>query len=65
MVQDSYLVSNMENLKFIENEIISKIEKVDNEKTLEEIRISELGKKGRISNILKKVGSLNFDERTL
>ena len=53
----------MENLKFIENEIISKIEKVDNEKTLEEIRISELGKKGRISNILKKVGSLNFDER--
>ena len=53
----------MENIKSIENEIISKIEKADNEKALEEIRISELGKKGRISNILKKVGSLSPDER--
>ena len=40
----------MENLSSIEKIILQNIETADSEELVEEIRIKELGKKGRITN---------------
>ena len=53
----------MENLNSIKEEILQKIESAESDDTVEEIRISELGKKGRISKLLGELGKLNQDER--
>ena len=53
----------MENLNSIKEEIFQKIESAESDDTVEEIRISELGKKGRISKLLGELGKLNQDER--
>ena len=53
----------MENLNSIKEEILQKIESAESDDSVEEIRISELGKKGRISKLLGELGKLNQDER--
>tara|TARA_Y100001970_G_scaffold119678_1_gene148426 strand:- start:511 stop:1596 length:1086 start_codon:yes stop_codon:yes gene_type:complete len=53
----------MENLNSIKEEILQKIESAESDDSIEEIRISELGKKGRISRLLGELGKLNQDER--
>ena len=53
----------MENLNSIKNEILQKIESAESDDNVEEIRIRELGKKGRITKLLSELGKLDQDER--
>ncbi|RCL03527.1 MAG: phenylalanyl-tRNA synthetase alpha chain [Candidatus Tokpelaia sp. JSC161] len=53
----------MHNIKIIEKKILQAIEETENIETLETIRISTLGKKGFISEKLKKIGTLPLTER--
>ncbi len=53
----------MENLQNIKNELKTLIEKAENTKNLEEIRVSVLGKKGRITEMMKGMGALSPEER--
>lgn len=50
-------------LQTIANEASAKFEDVKDMKSLEEIRIQFLGKKGRLTSILKGMGSLSAEER--
>ncbi|MCK5296126.1 MAG: phenylalanine--tRNA ligase subunit alpha [Alphaproteobacteria bacterium] len=53
----------MENIEQLRIELISSVDKAENMSALEEIRISALGKKGRITGMMKTLGSLNKEER--
>lgn len=53
----------MENLQNIKDEIKTLVEKAENTKNLEEIRVSVLGKKGRITEMMKGMGALSPEER--
>jgi len=53
----------MENLSSIEKIILQNIETADSEELVEEIRIKELGKKGRITKLLGELGSLDQEQR--
>ena len=52
-----------EQLQAIANEALAKLEHVEDMKSLEEIRILFLGKKGKLTSILKGMGSLSAEER--
>ena len=52
-----------ERLEAIRLAAVSAIEKAQDEKALEEIRIKYLGKKGELTALLKMMGSLTADER--
>ncbi len=65
-------MSEIESLKKIEDELIELsestnniIQKANTENELDEIRISILGKKGKLSNILKNMGRLSSEERPI
>ena len=53
----------MENLSSIEKIILQNIETADSEELVEEIRIKELGKKGRITKLLGELGNLDPEKR--
>ena len=53
----------MENLNSIKKEILQKIESAESDDNVEEIRVRELGKKGRITKLLSELGKLDQDER--
>ncbi len=53
----------LESLDSFKREAQEEIEKSGSEGELEKIRVAYLGKKGKISDILKKVGTLSSDER--
>lgn len=55
----------LESLDSFKAEAEEAVSNADSEKALESVRVAYLGKKGRISDILKKVGSLSRDERPL
>ena len=46
----------MENLNSIKKEILQKIKSAESDDNVEEIRIRELGKKGRITKLLSELG---------
>lgn len=52
-----------EQLQAIAREAMEKLESVRDVKTLEEIRVLFLGKKGKLTGILKGMGTLPADER--
>ena len=65
-------MTQLESLKKIEEELNdlsefanSVIQEAETEKDLDEIRISLLGKKGKLSNILKNMGKLSSEQRPL
>lgn len=47
----------------IEKVVLKRLEDAASSEQVEDIRIAELGKKGRISRLLKRLGSLSADER--
>ena len=53
----------MENLNSIKKEILQEIKSAESDDNVEEIRIRELGKKGRITKLLSELGKLNQEER--
>ena len=53
----------MENLNSIKKEILQKIKSAKSDDNVEEIRIRELGKKGRITKLLSELGRLDQEER--
>ena len=53
----------MSETETLKAELIERIEAAETEAALEEIRIAELGKKGRISDLLKGLGKMSPDER--
>ncbi len=50
-------------LNKIKNELGGNLEKIADLKTLDDLRVSILGKKGELTNILKAMGSLSAEER--
>ncbi len=54
-----------EQLQVINAEALESLEKVKDIKGLEEIRVSFLGKKGKLTGILKGMGSLSAEERPI
>jgi len=52
-------------LEQLSNSAYEIIQNIDNDKELENLRISLLGKKGKLSNILKNMGKLNNIQRPL
>lgn len=52
-----------EQLKAIEDEALSMLEEIQDIRELDEIRVSFLGKKGKLTGILKGMGSLSAEER--
>ncbi len=53
----------MEDLQELENEIVAAITACDNLPRLEEIRVSEVGKKGRVSLLMRELGSMTPEEK--
>lgn len=53
----------MTNIKAIETELTAAIAAAGDESALEEVRVKALGKKGRISELLKGLGAMSPDER--
>ena len=54
-----------EQLQSIADEALSMLEKVQDMKSLEEIRVTFLGKKGKLTAILKGMGALSKEERPI
>ena len=52
-----------EQLQSIAEETLSMLEKIQDMKSLEEIRVMFLGKKGKLTAILKGMGALSAEER--
>lgn len=55
----------MDNLTALKSEILSNLEKSKDLKTLEDLRVAELGKQGRISNLMKSLGTLDPEARRI
>ena len=53
----------MENLDKIQSDILSKIKNVSDKNSYETIKTEIFGKKGIITELFKKIGSLNQDQR--
>ena len=53
----------MSNLEQLEQELLADITGAADEKALEAIRVSALGKKGRISDLMRGLGTMSPDER--
>ena len=53
----------MQDLKTLKAEILSEIEGAKTPDALEALRVSTLGKKGRITGLLKELGNLSVEER--
>ncbi len=53
----------MDNLQAIQEEALEKIKSATDIKSLEEVRVDFLGKKGRLTALLKSLGSLSEEER--
>ena len=53
----------MDNIENLTSEILGQIEKASDLNTLEEIRVSALGKKGRLTEQMKTLGTMSPEER--
>lgn len=53
----------MDNLQALQEEALSSIESARNLKALDDVRVDFLGKKGRVTDLLKGLGSLSAEER--
>lgn len=53
----------MQDIEKIENEVKAEIEAADTLEALDHIRVNVLGKKGKLTDILKTLGKLSHDER--
>ena len=53
----------MSDLEELERTILAEIEASDSEQSIEAVRVSALGKKGRISEKLKTLGRMSAEER--
>jgi len=53
----------LQNIEAIIQDAVAAIERADNLKTLDDVRVEYLGKKGRITDLLKTLGSLSNEER--
>ena len=60
MAQNGMIMSE---LKSLEQEITAAIEAATDEPALEEVRVSSLGKKGKISELMKTLGKMSPEER--
>ncbi|HSM19122.1 MAG TPA: phenylalanine--tRNA ligase subunit alpha, partial [Hyphomicrobiales bacterium] len=55
----------MADLQQLENETLAAVEKSGDEAALEQVRVSVLGKKGRLSELLKGLGAMSPEERAV
>lgn len=53
----------MTDIESIEQDIVGAIDSAGDEATLEDVRVKALGKKGKVSELLKGLGSMSPDER--
>ncbi len=53
----------MENMEDLKAEIVAMIDAAADMKTLEDVRVSVLGKKGKITELMKSLGSLSVEEK--
>lgn len=53
----------MTEITTIEQEIVQKIDTIEDLSSLDNLRVAELGKKGRISQLMKTLGSLSIERR--
>ena len=53
----------MENFNQIESDILNKIKNVNNRNSYDQVKTEIFGKKGIITELFKKVGSLDVNER--
>ena len=53
----------MQDLDTLKSELIASIEAADSLEALEALRVSELGKKGRVSLMMRELGSMAPEER--
>ncbi len=53
----------MTDLTALENKIMAEIESAEDTRSLEEVRVSALGKKGAVTAVLKTLGGLSDEER--
>ena len=49
--------------KELKKDIFEKISSIDNNTALQELKVSELGKKGRISLLMKSLGNLSIENK--
>ena len=53
----------MENMDDLKKELLAAVTAAADMKSLEEVRVSVLGKKGRITELMKSLGSLSIEEK--
>ena len=53
----------MSNNRDLKKEILNKISKINNNTDLQQLKISELGKKGRISLLMKSLSEMSIEEK--
>ena len=53
----------MQNLDALKQEIISAVTAANDIDTLEDVRVSALGKKGKVTGIMKTLGNMDPDQR--
>ena len=53
----------MKDLESLRDELLAAVESADSAAALEELRVSELGKKGRITDLLKSLGQVEPEQR--
>ena len=53
----------MQDLDALKSEIIGRIDSADTLDSLDALRVSELGKKGRVSLMMRELGGMDPDER--
>ena len=53
----------MTDIAQLERDLLAAVNEAANERALDEVRVSALGKKGAIAELLKTLGSMNPDER--
>ncbi len=59
-MKESYDTEDIDTLRDL---ILADVAQADDEKALEDVRIATLGKKGRVSELLKSLGGMSADER--
>ena len=50
----------MENIEALREEVLAEVENAADLAVLEDVRISALGKKGRITGLMKNLGKMNY-----
>lgn len=53
----------MENMDDLKKELLAEVEKASDMKSLEEVRVGVLGKKGKITELMKNLGGLSVEEK--